>query len=57
MEMYKKPVMEIVELEKVDVLTCSKDCTSLLTENKGKPCGHDYHKDCVVGECSNKVVG
>lgn len=26
MEMYKKPVMEIVELEKVDVLTASKAC-------------------------------
>lgn len=25
MEMYKKPVMEIVELEKVDVLTCSAE--------------------------------
>lgn len=24
MELYKKPVMEIVELEKVDVLTCSQ---------------------------------
>lgn len=23
MEMYKKPIMKIVELEKVDVLTCS----------------------------------
>lgn len=26
MEMYKKPVMNIIEMEKVDVLTASCDC-------------------------------
>jgi hypothetical protein len=25
MEMYKKPVMDIIDLERIDVLTCSKD--------------------------------
>lgn len=37
MEMYKKPVMKIVELEKVDVLTCSQS---------GSDCGHAHHWDC-----------
>ena len=44
MEMYKKPVMEILELEKVDVLTCSANC-------QDGNCGHQDHANCVEGQC------
>ena len=40
MEMYKKPVMEIVELEKVDVLTCSQGCIDI---ESGENCTHLIH--------------
>lgn len=39
MEMYKKPVMNIIEMEKVDVLTAS--CT----------CGESYKDDNENGWC------
>lgn len=41
MEMYKKPIMKIVELEKVDVLTCSQTVNGLACQE-----GHDTHNLC-----------
>lgn len=52
MEMYKKPVMEIVELEKVDVLTCSYDL------NDVKCTTHTSHWQCELTEgipCHNNT--
>lgn len=49
MELYKKPVMEILELEKVDVLTCSLPggCSldhvhSVACSKEGDGCGCPY---------------
>lgn len=42
MEMYKKPVMEIVELEKVDVLTCSQWVNGVKCPNSL----HSNHEQC-----------
>lgn len=47
MKQYKKPLMKIVELEKVDVLTCS--CT---THN-------GVHSDCEIANfsgCNHKTL-
>lgn len=45
MEMYKKPVMEIVELEKVDVLTGSCTCNT----------STDSNSDGICDVCNKKV--
>lgn len=46
MEMYKKPVMNIIEMEKVDVLTAS--CTN--------PLGHvDSDSDGVCENCNQAM--
>ena len=51
MEMYKKPVMEIVELEKVDVLTCSWNCKTGIDENSQYTlCDGHPHSQCVKNE-------
>lgn len=50
MEMYKKPVMEIVELEKVDVLTCSwsENCTK---DHPHSQCStNNYECGCTAHE-------
>lgn len=47
MKQYKKPLMKIVELEKVDVLTCSQGCQGV----ESNTCEHEHHTDCELGVC------
>lgn len=51
MEMYKKPIMKIVELEKVDVLTCSSE--GAIKDGQVHHClnsNHVHNRGDCVGE-------
>jgi hypothetical protein len=55
MEMYKKPVMDIIDLERIDVLTCSANSCSypLVTDHSDSTTnGGKYGDGCDVG-CVN----
>jgi hypothetical protein len=55
MEVYKKPTMEVIEMDKVDVLTSSCECTCpCCNGNKGisaAAAGIHYEGDGCIDEC------